>query len=353
MTAKDIEIIVIEDFYSHKLNNQRDIKIYLPPSYNSKQNKYYPVLYTHDGQNVFEGAESYSGDSWNLHKTAQYLIENNMMEEIIIIAVDNMGEERLNEYAYEDGIYQGEKVKAKAESYEEFITEELMPIIKEGFRIKEGPENTALMGSSMGGLVTFNIGLRRPDLFGSLAVMSPSLWWGKSSPIQKFNSYDYSNLKTKIWLDTGDSEGESMSFSDAVIDKFIEIKNNNDIDFLYYLATGAIHNELDWGARVHCPLLYFFGNIGEMKDIKLYGKEIIKVGKIDAKINPVISFDSGFKMTVLDGSFKSLNPALLKIDNKGNLTPKKAGNAKIKFRAYGLKAFKKIKIVEKQFNRLS
>lgn len=59
MAAKDIDIIVIEDFYSHHLNNYRDIKIYLPPSYNSKQNKYYPVLYTHDGQNVFEGVESY------------------------------------------------------------------------------------------------------------------------------------------------------------------------------------------------------------------------------------------------------------------------------------------------------
>lgn len=339
---KDIEIIVIEDFYSHHLNNYRDIKVYLPPSYNSKQNKYYPVLYTHDGQNVFEGVESYSGDSWNLHKTAQTLIENKMMEEIIIVAVDNMKDERLSEYAYEDGTYKGEEVKARAEIYEKFITEELIPIIGEGFRVKEGPENTALMGSSMGGLVTFNIGIRRPDLFGKLAVMSPSFWWGKSSPIQKLNSYDYSNLKTRIWLDTGDSEGELMSFSSSVIDKFIEIKNYKDIDLIYYLAPGAIHNELDWGKRVHCPLLYFFGSIGEMKDIKLYGKEIIKVGTTAAKINPVINFDSGFKMTVLDGSFKSLNPNLLKIDDKGELTPKKIGKAKIKFSAYGLKASKKI-----------
>ncbi|MFW5788167.1 MAG: alpha/beta hydrolase, partial [Halanaerobiales bacterium] len=185
MLRDDIEIIEIEDFYSHKLNNHRNIKIYLPPSYSSKHYKYYPVLYTHDGQNVFEGTESYSGDSWDLHKRTEYLIENNMIEEIIIIAVDNMKEKRLHEYAYEDGTYQGKKVKAEADNYEKFITEELMPVIEEEFRVKEGPENTALMGSSMGGLVTFNLGLRHPDLFGKLAVMSPSFWWGNSSPMQK------------------------------------------------------------------------------------------------------------------------------------------------------------------------
>jgi predicted alpha/beta superfamily hydrolase len=342
MAAKDIDIIVIEDFYSHHLNNYRDIKIYLPPSYNSKQNKYYPVLYTHDGQNVFEGVESYSGDSWDLHKTTQELIDEEMMEEIIIVAVDNMKEERLSEYAYEDGTYKGEEVKARAEIYEKFITEELMPVIEKEFRVKKGPENTALLGSSMGGLVTFNIGIRRPDLFGKLAVMSPSFWWGNSSPLEKLDAYDYCNLKTRIWLDTGESEGEFMSFSDAVIDRLIEIKNCEEIDLAYYLAPGAVHNELDWGERVHCPLLYFFGNIGEKKEIKLYGKKRIEINEKKARINPVLNFDSGFMMTVLDGNFKSLNPKVLKVDDKGKLTPKKAGKVKIKFSAYGLKAARQI-----------
>jgi hypothetical protein len=273
------------------------------------------------------------------------------MEEIIIVAVDNMKDERLSEYAYEDGTYQGEEVKARAEIYEKFITEELIPVIGEGFRVKEGPENTALMGSSMGGLVTFNIGIRRPDIFGKLAVMSPSFWWGKSSPIQKLNSYDYSNLKTKIWLDTGDSEGKFMSFSDAVIDKFVEIKSNKDIDLIYYLAPGAVHNELDWGERVHCPLLYFFGNIGEKKKIELHGKKQIRVNERKARINPILNFDSAFMITVLDGSFKSLNPEILKIDDKGSLIPKKAGKAKIKFSAYGLKASKNIIIKDQLLDK--
>lgn len=345
MHRDDIDIFIIEDFYSYSLDNHRNIRIYLPPSYNINHEKHYPVLYTHDGQNVFEGAESYSGESWDLHKTTQELISENKIEEIIIVAVDNMKEERLSEYAYQDGTYQGDQVEARAESYEVFLTEELMPVIEEEFRVKKGAENTALLGSSMGGLVTFNIGLKRSELFGKLGVMSPSFWWGNSSPLEKLEAYDYHNLKTKIWLDTGESEGEFMSFSDAVIDKLREIKKCEGIDLAYYLAPDAVHNELDWGARVHAPLLYFFGSIGEMESLKLHGKKKLKVKERKARINPVLYFDSAFMMTVLDGSFRSLSPNRLRIDNRGNLTPRKAGMAEIKFKAYGLEASKKIKII--------
>ena len=348
MLNDNIEIIELENFYSKKLNNHRNIKIYLPPSYNRDLDKYYPVLYTHDGQNVFAGEKSYSGESWDLHKTSDYLIRSGLIEEIIIVAIDNMKEERLSEYAYEDGNYKGKKVKAKAHFYEKFITKELMPVIEEEFRVKKGAGNTALMGSSMGGLVTFNIGLKRADLFGKLAVMSPSFWWGKSSPLQKLKQYDYSSVKTKIWLDTGDSEGKFITFSDKVIDKILEIKKQKAIELFYYLAPGGIHSEKAWAERVYCTLIHFYGRIGKKKKIKLFVKEQIKVSDKALKINPVMYFDSTFKMTVLEGKYKSSNPEILKVDQKGNLKAKKAGIAKIKFSAYGLKTAKTIKVIEKR-----
>lgn len=341
MSKEKVDIEIIEDFYSKVLDNQRKIRIYLPPSYKTQKNKYYPVLYVHDGQNVFHGKESYSGESWDLHKTTDYMIKEDLIEEIIIVAIDNMGEERLSEYAHQNGYFKDEKVKARGHKYEEFLIGELMLYISKNYRIKEGPENTALMGSSMGGLVTFNIGLRNRDLFSKLAVMSPSFWWGRTSPLKKLNSYQYNNLDTKIWLDTGEEEGRFMAFNEKVISRLKDLKNNSKLDLIYYQVPGAIHSETAWAARVYCPLLYFYGDIGKIKQVDLAGPEVITS---NIRINPIVTFDSNFKMSALEGEFKSLNPEIIKINQNGTLIPQKAGNARIEFKAYGHQAFKSIKV---------
>ncbi|RAK04144.1 putative alpha/beta superfamily hydrolase [Halanaerobium saccharolyticum] len=347
MLKNKIEIKIIESFYSKVLNNIRKIRIYLPPSYSTEKNRNYPVLYIHDGQNVFEGKKSYSGESWNLHQKAEQLIKENLIEEIIIVAVDNMEEERLSEYAHQDGFFEGEKVKGRGFDYEKFFIRELMPFIGQHYRIKKGSENTALMGSSMGGLVTFNIGLRRSDLFSKLAVMSPSFWWGKSSPSEKINSYNYKNLNSQIWLDTGEAEGKFMSFTENVISELKHLKNNFSLDLIYYQVPEAIHSETAWASRVHCPLLYFYGDMGKIKEIELIGEEKIALKGAKKRINPIVTFESTFKMTALEGDFKSLKPEVLKINKNGVITPKKAGSADIQFNAFGYKAYKNIKIVKK------
>jgi predicted alpha/beta superfamily hydrolase len=347
MSKDNINIKIIKNFKSKIMKNKRNIRIYLPPSYSAKADKYYPVLYVHDGQNVFDALESYSGQSWDLHRTAEYLIKRKMIEEIIIVAVDNMGEQRLSEYAHQDGFFQGAEIKGRGTKYEEFFIKELMPFIESKYRIKKGSENTALMGSSMGGLITFNMGLRRPDLFGKLGVISPSLWWGKNDASAKLKSYDYSNLKSKIWLDTGDAEGKFMSFSESVIAELKNIQNKNELDLVYYQAPDAVHSESAWAERVHSPLLYFFGEIGEIEKIELIGRETISLNSHQIRINPVLTFDSFFKMTALEGEYKSLKPELLNINDYGTLIPKKTGSAEIKFTVFGYSAFKNIKIVKK------
>jgi len=353
MLKDKINIKIIKNFESKIMNNKRNIRIYLPPSYSAQPDKYYPVLYVHDGQNIFDALESYSGQSWNLHHTADSLIKDKMIEEIIIVAVDNMGEERLSEYAHQDGFFQGAEIKARGIKYERFFIKELMPFIERKYRVKKGSENTALMGSSMGGLVTFNMGLRRPDLFGKLGVVSPSLWWGDNDAAAKLKSYDYQGLKSKIWLDTGDAEGRFMSFTEDVIAEIKNIKNNYDLDLVYYQAPDAVHSESAWAKRVHSPLIYFFGEIGEIETVELIGREEISLNGSQIRLNPVLTFDSSFKITALEGEYKSLKPELLKINNYGTLIPKQTGTVKIKFNVWGHSAFKNIKIVEKLSSKVN
>ncbi len=347
MLKEKIKIKIIKNFYSKVLNNRRKIRIYLPLSYAAQKNKYYPVLYVHDGQNVFHAAESFSGESWNLHQTAEKLIRKKLIEEIVIVAADNMGEQRLSEYAHQDGFYKGEKVKARGFKYEKFLIQELMPYIENNYRVKQGAENTALMGSSMGGLVTFNIGLRRTDLFSKLGVMSPSFWWGKSSPLEKINSYNYQKLNSKIWLDTGDAEGKFMSFNEAVISRLKYLKQSLNLDLLYYQVPGAVHSETAWAARVHCPLIYFYGDPGRLKKINLVAKNKIALKAAEQRINPVLTFENNFKITALEGEYKSLRPEVLKINKNGFLRPQKSGRAVIQFRVSDYKVRKTIQIVKK------
>lgn len=341
-----IEIKIIEDFYSKILKNKRKIRIYLPPSYYSQKNKSYPVLYIHDGQNVFYGLESFSGHSWQLHQRADYLIKKNLIEEIIIVAVDHMGKKRLIEYAHQDGFYKGQKIKAAGLKYESFLIEELMPAVEKSLRVKKGAANTALMGSSMGGLVTFNIGLRRPDLFAKLGILSPSFWWGQNSALEKINSYNYDDLESMIWLDTGTEEENFSSFSEALIKKFKELKNIKKLALKVYLVPAGIHSETAWAERVHCPLLYFFGKLGSAQKLELFGRDQIRLKEKEKELllNPVLSCSSGFKMTVLAGKFRSITPEYLEINKNGILRAKKEGRAEVEFKFSGLRASKEIKI---------
>ncbi|MFW5961683.1 MAG: alpha/beta hydrolase [bacterium] len=344
MLIDNIEIEIIYDFYSEILDNFRNIRVYLPPSYSLEDDKHYPVLYIQDGQNIFDPKESYSGRAWDLHKTADYMIKEKLIEEIIIIAVDHMEEERLNEYAHQDGFYKDKKIKARGAEYEEFFVKELMPFIEDRYRLKDGAQNRAIMGSSMGGLISFNIALRRKKLFSKIAAMSPSLWWGSSSALDKLKTYNYSDLNAKIWFDTGEAEGDFMSFTEELIAELKNMKKMLGTDLFYYQVPDAGHSEAAWAARVHLPLLYFFGDIGELEDIKLFGSKNIKIDGRSRRINPVLNFDSFFKATALEGKFKTLNPDLLQVNKFGSLKAKKTGTAKIKFSFSGYQAYKEIKI---------
>lgn len=348
MLVENIKIKIIDSFYSKIMNNKRKIRIYLPPSYSKKVNQYYPVLYVHDGQNIFNAAESFSGTSWKLHQTAENLINKNLIKEIIIVAVDNMEEERLNEYAHQDGFYKGKKIKARAAKYQNFFIEELMPFIEKRYRVKRDAANTALMGSSLGGLVTLNIGLKRADIFSKLAVMSPSLWWGSNKALAKFKAFNYQNLNSQLWLDIGEAEAGFAAFTEELLSELKKIKNNYPIKIIYYQAPDAVHNERAWAKRVHCPLIYFFGKKGQIKNIKLKGKGIISLNSSPKnRLNPIINYKNSFKMTALDGNFSSLNPELLEINKFGTLKAKKRGLAAVKFSFLGNSALKRIRIINK------
>jgi predicted alpha/beta superfamily hydrolase len=248
-------------FPSKILGNRRDVLVYLPRGYRRFSRQHYPVLYLHDGQNVFDAATSFSGVEWGVDETGERLIKGNLIEPLIIVAIANTGEERIHEYAPTRGVIDAKAKRKKrskglARQYGHFLMEELKPYIDRKYRTKPDAEFTGLGGSSLGGLVTLAIGILYPRAFNRLMVMSPSIWWDDFAIYRLVDSIEQ-KPPLKIWLDTGTAEPgweQARELRNRLVEKGWKLRD----DFQYMEAQRADHSEAAWAARVEPALRFLF-----------------------------------------------------------------------------------------------
>jgi predicted alpha/beta superfamily hydrolase len=241
-------------FHSAFLPRDRSVVVYLPPDYAAGTTRY-PVLYLHDGQNVFDQATAF-GDEWRVDETAQQLITARRIEPIIVVGVYNTGEHRVDEYTPTARPDKGGG--GHADDYGRMLVEELKPFVDRTYRTLPSAEHTAMGGSSLGGLLTLHLGLRYPMTFGKLAVLSPSVWWDDRVILREVAALQR-KLNVRIWLDAGTREGaevipDARSLRDALVGKGWEIPK----DLMYFEARGGEHNERSWAKRVGPVLKYLF-----------------------------------------------------------------------------------------------
>jgi predicted alpha/beta superfamily hydrolase len=249
------EFRVHRSFHSSYLPHDRTIIVYLPPGYDPSHIRRYPVLYLHDGQNIFDRATSV-GEEWGVDETAQGLIESGAIEPLIIVGVYNTGEHRIDEYTPTGSakMHKG----GQADLYGRMLVEELKPFIDARYRTLPSAANTGLGGSSLGGLLTMHLGLRYPTVFNKLAVLSPSVWWDSRVIVREVRSL-HRKLPLRIWLDAGTREGDRVCEDARLLrDALIEKGWTLDSDLKYFEAEGAEHNEQSWGSRVDPILRYLF-----------------------------------------------------------------------------------------------
>ena len=248
-------------FESRLLRNRRDILVYLPRGYGRSIRQRYPVLYLHDGQNVFDAATSFAGVEWGVDEAAQRLIRQRLIEPLIIVAVANMGKQRMHEYAPTSGVIEAtatRKTRSRGllHRYGRFLIEELKPFIDRHYRTKREAEFTGLGGSSLGGLATLTLGLWYPQVFNRLAVLSPSIWWD-DCVIYRFVDQVKKKPPLKIWLDTGTNENgwkRARELRDRLVEKGWRLGD----DLEYVEVEGANHSETAWGSRVETVLRYLY-----------------------------------------------------------------------------------------------
>lgn len=247
------------DFASRLLGNSRDVLVYLPPGYRRARTRRFPVLYLHDGQNVFDAATAFGGSEWRADETAQRLVQERLIEPVIIVAVANTGEHRIHEYAPTRGrLEEGKRKRSKGllRQYGRFLIDELKPFIDGQYRTLPAPQYTGLGGSSLGGLATMALGLWHPDVFRRLAVMSPSIWWDNEAVLKMVENLD-EGARLKIWLDTGTHEPgweRARVLRDGLIEKGWRLHD----DLHFFEAEGADHSEGAWAQRFDAVLRFLY-----------------------------------------------------------------------------------------------
>jgi predicted alpha/beta superfamily hydrolase len=242
------KLTIVPGFASPQLHNSRSLRIYLPPSYGENTAKRYPVLYMHDGQNLFDARTAAYGVEWRIDETVNRLVATGQMDEVIVVGIDNTPD-RIPEYTpCCDPKYGG----GKLEAYQAFIVDTVKPYIDKTLRTLPDRENTAIMGSSLGGIASVYIAQRHPEVFSKAGGVSSSFWWNNglltSSP---------PHVPVKFYLDAGtrdDGLEDSVKMRDAMLAQ--GYKANQDLYF--YKAEGGSHNEASWAARVDKPLAWFF-----------------------------------------------------------------------------------------------
>jgi len=243
-----------ERFRSRFLPRPRTVLVYLPPGYRPRAARRYPVLYLQDGQNIFDKATSF-GDEWRVDKTAQRLVEAGEIEPLIVVAVYNTGEHRVDEYTPTKVLDKG---GGSADQYGRMLVEELKPLIDRKYKTLASAASTGLGGSSLGGLLTLHLGLKYPTVFNRLAVLSPSVWWDNRVLLREVEALT-AKLPLRIWLDVGTAEGpEVVGDARRLRDLLLAKGWVPEHDLRYLEAEGGQHNEQSWGARVENVLKFLY-----------------------------------------------------------------------------------------------
>lgn len=242
---------------SEVLGNARDVWVYLPASYETAADRRYPVVYFHDGQNVFDAATAYVGIEWQADETLERLGTLGRIRETIAVAVANTSE-RVREYTHTPEPKRSQGGDAKL--YLRFLTEELKPRIDAEFRTLPDREDTGLIGASLGGLVSLYAGLVAWETFGLVAGVSPSLWWADRDLEKLYAEAPLEQLPLRLWIDMGTAEISPVKRRDGAPDMIADLRSFRDVlvqrgyervgTLGYFEHEGAIHNESAWARRL-------------------------------------------------------------------------------------------------------
>ena len=242
-STKTVNVSILKkEFIVADLNDiSHKIWLYLPPNYNTSKEKY-DVIYMHDAQNLFDDATSFVSE-WGVDETLNELYKKTA-KGFIVVGVENGGQKRIEEYTpWKNEKYGG----GKGAIYIDFLANTLKPYIDKNYRTNKKPENTAIIGSSLGGLISFYGGLKYPEVFGKIGALSTSFWF--SDKVQDFAKENGNQKNTKLYFLVGDSEGDTMVPDTKNMSKLLVDLGFPKDNIHTKIVAGRKHTESFWKAE--------------------------------------------------------------------------------------------------------
>ncbi|MFI5297038.1 MAG: alpha/beta hydrolase-fold protein [Polyangiales bacterium] len=286
---------LIAAFHSTVLSDDRAIYVYLPPSYDENTDATYPVVYMHDGQNLWAALPSLAfGATWNVDTafdTASNLgacssggvigwgaqplgaaattctgdgdcasKECRTFPEAIVIGIANDAN-RIDEYTPTvDPTQTSLGAAGGADQYLQMIVQELKPTIDGMLRTRPDVASTTMAGSSLGGLVTAYAGLKHPDVFGRVAEISPSTWWDSNVIVTDVNATPAApGRPLVIYVDSGAGTVDDEADTDLLAAAYLALGYVDGTSFRHVIQSGASHSETYWAQRFPGAMQFVLG----------------------------------------------------------------------------------------------
>ena len=232
------ELILHRPFYAPQLERNKTIRVLLPRNYYTAPDRRFPVIYLQDGQNLFD-AHTAAFKHWKLRETMQ---RQPLNRQAILVGIDHSGLDRMHEYApFKRGQHGGEGIP-----YLQFIAHTLKPFIDTHYRTWEHREATGIVGSSLGGLITFYAGLQFSHVFGKVGALSPSIWF---NPHVLEVARHHTQPKSKMYVAGSKTEMGGMKYTLEQTYWALKAGNFADDDIRIVIRERGKHSETFWATE--------------------------------------------------------------------------------------------------------
>jgi predicted alpha/beta superfamily hydrolase len=245
----------VQELPSGMLSRPHWLRVYIPAGYEENPLKRYPVVYVHDGQNLFFPHEAFLGAEWQLDETLDRLDAMNLIDRTLVVGVYSA--DRPDEYT-----------RPGYELYGRALVEEVKAWVDEEFRTLLEPSRTAVMGSSLGGVVAFYLAWEHPQIFGNAACLSSTFGWNDDLLDRVHQEPLARREKVRFYLDSGwpgDNYEVTLSMAAALIERGFQYGRN----LLHVAFPQGRHHESAWGSRVHLPIQLFSGKVRRFAEARL------------------------------------------------------------------------------------